>query len=442
MEYEVKVYCGEEIRRLSLPLAQVSSFNGLREALSNLFPRFAQKKEEVLEQAEPSPFVIKYKDEEGDQVVLDSDTEIAKILTRRLPLVEKLLAEQQQTPLDLASDRVPGGPVLLHLFLAPVLSQEGSSASSSEMAPAEEKRKKRKEKQTGEKRKRLTPEERQQRKEERWKLKQERMEKRQRRKEERKQTASGRKVKGHHEREYQRQQANLISIDVDLGVEAWPTDSAHLFLDGNNMMFLTSALRKMSLGSQRGGAEQSILRMATSFTEVISSMVTSLQTVVVFDQVSTQTERDGLVDSNSTQWEELAVQPWEGKKVVCVGARPKWRSSDDWLVEFAEKNPSVAQNAIFVTSDRELGVRLTALGGRILKPKLWTNLAEKLIAGEHPAKQLREVSTPPPPLVLGNLVAQKKQRKSLIPKLLLQGALSFESYNGNNTQEVLASLSK
>jgi rRNA-processing protein FCF1 len=150
-----------------------------------------------------------------------------------------------------------------------------------------------------------------------------------------------------------------------------------LYLDGNNMLFLSAALRKHALGrGQRWKAEAMLTSLAESFAHAKSA--TGLQnTVMIYDSISKH---------------RCCVKTLEGgTRFAVASARPEFATSDDALVAWAKAMPPAqAKASLFVTSDRELKDRLIAAGVLVTKPKQWVELARRTVesASQRNAEQL------------------------------------------------------
>jgi len=136
---------------------------------------------------------------------------------------------------------------------------------------------------------------------------------------------------------------------------SWPVSVSHVFLDGNNMLYVANAMRKFAI-KKKGLAEDILTSFARRFREVTNARVT-----IIFD------------DSNKTVDEP-------GFSVF--RARPGFATSDDALVQLAGALEE-KKGSMFVTSDRELLERLEEKGVILVKPKNWMAFA---------AERIREVT--------------------------------------------------
>jgi len=162
------------------------------------------------------------------------------------------------------------------------------------------------------------------------------------------------KVKEHGKGKYKNYPAENR---IDLYTVDW-TGFNHFYVDGNNLMYLTSSIRKLSL--RRGGRDDAA-KLLSQVAKEFSSAI-HVDTTIVFDGGRLPT-----VDENLN-----------GITFRITRARPDFESSDDQLVWWARTNLDVAGKTIVVTSDRELGDRLRELGVEIAGPKSWVTYAAKL----------------------------------------------------------------
>jgi len=132
------------------------------------------------------------------------------------------------------------------------------------------------------------------------------------------------------------------SLDV---AQIWPTNVTHLFLDGNNMLFVLAPLRNLAIKQRNiSEAERILSTMARKFAQ------------------------DMKIENCTLIFDDTKLRVDEPHFKVC-SARPSYSTSDDALVDFAKIN-----KGIYVTSDRELINRLKECGGTIIKPKSWFQL--------------------------------------------------------------------
>jgi len=185
--------------------------------------------------------------------------------------------------------------------------------------------------------------------------------------EEKRELNQQRKKQRLEERQARKEARKSAAADDDL--VDWPADATHLFLDGNNMMFLTANLRGLTLG--RGGnrhqAEALLAAAAKSFVLSQPEGTKMQQAVLIFD--STKTDQIAKIGRST---EEISFR-------IC-SARPQFPTSDDALIAWAKegKDQGISSGMVFVTSDRALRDQLKEAGGRLMKPKQFLRLARRL----------------------------------------------------------------
>jgi len=149
---------------------------------------------------------------------------------------------------------------------------------------------------------------------------------------------------------------NQLVYDLN-AMESWPKGAQVLFLDGNNMLFVLSSLRAMTLKrEQRKNAESLLASLALMFTNRQNLKHCS----VVYDTTSLRHETHNLSVS---------------------GARPTYSTTDDAFAEWAGQ---LKEPTVFVTSDRELIQRLKENGGDlaiVCKPKSWFRFVALTVSG-------------------------------------------------------------
>lgn len=114
-------------------------------------------------------------------------------------------------------------------------------------------------------------------------------------------------------------------------LEDWPANIEQLYLDGNNMMFVVNSLRRLCLNRAGHKTERAIGEIASAWNERMRIPHVDL----VFDSTR-QVDQIGTVKVSSAQ--------------------PKYRTTDDMLVELARRPENQGKNkrTIVVTSDRAL----------------------------------------------------------------------------------------
>jgi len=145
--------------------------------------------------------------------------------------------------------------------------------------------------------------------------------------------------------------ANFLELDTR---ESWPTGVTHLFLDGNNMLYLNGAFRSYTITRKSHVVEQCFARLA----EASATIIRVPNTVLTFDHA---------VNSDFSKQLEENIQ-------ISISSAKKqgFASTDEAFVTFARNNPEIAKTSLFVTSDRELIGRLKELGvTNFTKPGRW-----------------------------------------------------------------------
>eukprot|EP00026_Physarum_polycephalum_P014566 Phypoly_transcript_15095.p1 GENE.Phypoly_transcript_15095~~Phypoly_transcript_15095.p1 ORF type:complete len:294 (+),score=64.81 Phypoly_transcript_15095:94-882(+) len=204
--------------------------------------------------------------------------------------------------------------------------------------------------------------------EEREKRKEIRREEREMRKEAKELRMEGREKREKGEKGEKRQRreapANIL--------EELPHEISHLYLDGNNMMFVANCLRNMTLHKNKKKVEQLLARLAVQFLGASSAIS---KTILVFDDTRAKSELTLRAAAQGAQ-ETAATQEFE----LC-SARPRYATSDDAIVEWVANVRDTPGVKICVTSDRGLMERVENEGGRVMKPKRWMLIAASRIAG-------------------------------------------------------------
>ncbi|CAF1012722.1 unnamed protein product [Adineta ricciae] len=130
--------------------------------------------------------------------------------------------------------------------------------------------------------------------------------------------------------------------------ESWPRDIEHVYLDGNNMMFVVNSLRRLCLNRAGQRTERAMAEIAAAWNEQMRIPNIDL----VFDSTH-QLDQVGTVKVSSAQ--------------------PRYRTTDDMLVEIARRPENREKNkrTIIVTSDRALAALLQREGCLLVKPYNW-----------------------------------------------------------------------
>jgi hypothetical protein len=149
--------------------------------------------------------------------------------------------------------------------------------------------------------------------------------------------------------ERKRQKQDKFPGDYDLSV-GWPANVQRLYLDGNNMLFVPKTIREATLKDRNSG-ETILSDMARQFGEIQGLSLTR-----VFYDSTTSIQR--------------------GDAFVVSSAKPQFATSDDALVDVANQAVGVnLDSCLFVTSDRELIMRLRKVGATVIKPNEWFKYA-------------------------------------------------------------------
>jgi len=140
---------------------------------------------------------------------------------------------------------------------------------------------------------------------------------------------------------------NITNIQPN---EPWPAQYQRIFIDGNNLMFMSSGLRKMTLQHRKRETEQTITGIAESFAEVIK-----ITAIVMFDGTPTNFTKNYA----------------NGSVVIVTSAKPEFPTTDQALISWGKSNANCVGNTIVVTSDRALTGELISIGMSICKPSSW-----------------------------------------------------------------------
>jgi len=144
----------------------------------------------------------------------------------------------------------------------------------------------------------------------------------------------------------------------------WPENVTHLFVDGNNILYMTKTLRDNTLKKKLYRAQELIV----AATEYFASRMNGLTDVyVIFDNISTTYEK--------------TLE--NGTNLFIRSARPNFSTTDDMLVNWSEQNNNISPNSLHITSDRALCGRLHTAGAKVMKPKAFFNLTLKLTNQEN-----------------------------------------------------------
>jgi len=257
--------------------------------------------------------------------------------------------------------------------------------------------------------------------------------------EQRKRQRSGSKTR-HASSTNQGQTHDLVEEFHKLSVQAYPPNAGErllakgftkLVLDGNNMMFVTDAIRRYTLAGNRAKAEKLLSTAALAFSQLVG-----ITTEIIFDQTHLP-KKDDFSSSSSvlqpilkTSTEEFNTEiskivknfpavgvPLKfatGTSFLVSSARPQFSTTDDKLISWARlngqeatttttetsvtsstaahvpTNNSVVSNkdTVVVSSDRALAGELYSLGVTLIKPGHWFVLFASLVNdGEQPREK-------------------------------------------------------
>jgi len=230
---------------------------------------------------------------------------------------------------------------------------------------------------------------------------------------------------------------------LELAVNAYPEDArqrilskqfAKIILDGNNMLFVTSGLRGLTLSKQRAKAEKMLSIAALAFSQIIGTTIE-----VVFDQTQLPKSKNSqviaqpelsLVNSNLSEFTAKITAIAASFPVIGIPlsfpngtfasvscARPEFATTDDKLIAWARSNakqpvpvatttttstttstettttnssnvvsssnaPIVVANSsiLVVSSDRALAGELSSLGVPLMKPGTWICMFSSLFS--------------------------------------------------------------
>ncbi|CAF2867991.1 unnamed protein product [Rotaria sp. Silwood2] len=128
----------------------------------------------------------------------------------------------------------------------------------------------------------------------------------------------------------------------------WPRDIEQVYLDGNNMMFVVDSLRRLCLNRSGKKTERALGEIASAWNEQMHIPYVEL----IFDSTH-QLDQIGTVKISSAQ--------------------PKYRTTDDMLVEITQQPENHEKNkrTIIVTSDRGLAALLQHEGCLVVKSYNW-----------------------------------------------------------------------
>jgi len=153
----------------------------------------------------------------------------------------------------------------------------------------------------------------------------------------------------------------VIHHNLDLTKESWP-NRKRLYVDGNNMLYLTSSLRNATLRGNKVKAEHALEEATNAF--VVGMAGTISHGILIFDHTSTHSVR--------------TYPDLNGVDLIICSARPDFPTSDDALIQWCKDDSNIGIDSVFVTSDRALAIQLKELGGIIVKPRQFLVLAQAI----------------------------------------------------------------
>jgi len=147
---------------------------------------------------------------------------------------------------------------------------------------------------------------------------------------------------------------NITNIQPN---EPWPAQYQRIFIDGNNLMFMSGGLRKLTLQHKKRETEQTITGIVDSFAEVIK-----ITAILMFDGTPTNFTKN---------------YP-NGSVLTVTSAKPEFPTTDQALISWGKSNTNCVGNTIVVTSDRALTGELISMGISMCKPSSWLKFVMRL----------------------------------------------------------------
>jgi rRNA-processing protein FCF1 len=143
--------------------------------------------------------------------------------------------------------------------------------------------------------------------------------------------------------------------------EVWDDNTRHLYLDGNNMLFVVPAIRNIVIrgGSHRQTAETRLASLAQHFASA-SSPKGLEATTLVYDNTPLE---------------------YSQEMITVRSARPSFATSDDALVQWSAEHGN-PKELLVVTSDKGLQERLFERGVPVMKPGKWFKVVEGILGTE------------------------------------------------------------
>jgi hypothetical protein len=141
-----------------------------------------------------------------------------------------------------------------------------------------------------------------------------------------------------------------------------------MILDGNNMLFVDDAIRKLSLKGSKTEAEKRLVALALEHARVAKIE----ELTVIYDRTKLSYDWTSSDSSNVFVVEKIVNDANKHIKLRVLSASPNFTTSDDALVDMSSKfNKEDLAHKIIVTSDRELQNRLTEKGSLVMKSGTW-----------------------------------------------------------------------
>jgi len=145
----------------------------------------------------------------------------------------------------------------------------------------------------------------------------------------------------------------------------FPSHIKKVYIDGNNCMFIHKQLRSLFLGKKHRENE----RLLTVIAQKLADHLPGVHFHVIFDNTPQVAKVNDLFEVSS--------------------ARPNKETSDDQLVEWAEKHATEgsANNTLVITADRALSILLNNQGANLAKPGYFYTYALSVILSKSCNKQ-------------------------------------------------------
>jgi len=145
-----------------------------------------------------------------------------------------------------------------------------------------------------------------------------------------------------------------------------PSHIQRIYLDGNNMMFFECKLRNLFENHKRKEADQVLADIAFKYAELLEKV----EFILVYDRTTLNITKKITSESKTSDF-------------LVLSAFPDYQSTDDALVDWAEKLGESVKNTLFVTSDKKLQDRLYRIeASSIMKPQRWMKMVRSAISKE------------------------------------------------------------